>query len=370
MVRKFRIIYFIIVLIFLFLISTFQVFAIKPTIIEGKYKNNAFDIKETDNIIINGKVNYLYPVYIDSELALSKIKLDKSELINILKSKYGLNDLTFSNWKDYMTAALCFSDDYPKLSENFTSDIIDIQKFFDIYENKEKNAEIIKAYDNLTSDMYIACDVQNMVLGDYTYNIKYKTEMEDIGYKLPYNSIYYRELESRDMLLARPTYNVNSALNYANRYATKPNKSTYHYFHRGDCANFASQILENSGVRQVVTNSVATGWWHKRQKKTFGYKHTHSQSWTLADTFSRYQGVVYSTRNNTQFRNNISKGSFVALDFGSDGDWDHCGFVTDKNSKDYKIAQHTTNYNEWTSSSKNNWEIYGSKGAKYARLRN
>lgn len=138
MVRKFRIIYFIIVLIFLFLISTFQVFAIKPTIIEGKYKNNEFDIKETDNIIINGKVNYLYPVYIDSELALSKIKLDKSELINILKSKYGLNDLTFSNWKDYMTAALCFSDDYPKLSENFTSDIIDIQKFFDIYENKEK----------------------------------------------------------------------------------------------------------------------------------------------------------------------------------------------------------------------------------------
>ena len=48
-----------------------------------------------------------------------------------------------------------------------------------------------------------------------------------------------------------------------------------------------------------------------------------------------------------------------------DGKWNHCAFVTDVGTRgtygdqvyrDLKIAQHTTNYNAWVSSSTNNWE--------------
>lgn len=78
---------------------------------------------------------------------------------------------------------------------------------------------------------------------------------------------------------------------------------------------------------------------------------------------------MYSTTNHSNFKTNISKGSFIVADFDNDGDWDHCGFVSDKKSDDYKVAQHTSNYNEWVSSSKNNWDNIGSDGGKYARIR-
>lgn len=34
----------------------------------------------------------------------------------------------------------------------------------------------------------------------------------------------------------------------------------------------------------------------------------------------------------------------------------------------YKVAQHTSNYNAWTSSATNNWENVGTKG-RYACIR-
>ena len=82
-----------------------------------------------------------------------------------------------------------------------------------------------------------------------------------------------------------------------------------------------------------------------------------------------HQGVVYSTTNHNSFKSNIKKGSFIVADYENDGDWDHCGFVTDKTSNDYKVAQHTSNYNAWTSTSTNNWDKVGSNGGKYARVR-
>lgn len=73
----------------------------------------------------------------------------------------------------------------------------------------------------------------------------------------------------------------------------------------------------------------------------------------------------------------MSNGTFVVADFQNDGDWDHCGFVTQRDNYvgssygyyDYKIAQHTSNYHAWASSSENNWENIGNDGGKYARVR-
>lgn len=78
---------------------------------------------------------------------------------------------------------------------------------------------------------------------------------------------------------------------------------------------------------------------------------------------------MYSTTSHSSFKSNISKGCFIVADFDKDGDWDHCGFVTDKTSSDYKVAQHTSNYNAWASSSTNSWDTIGSNGGKYARVR-
>lgn len=72
----------------------------------------------------------------------------------------------------------------------------------------------------------------------------------------------------------------------------------------------------------------------------------------------------------------LIRGDIIANDDDSDGDWDHVGFVvvadnyadwySGKLYYDYKVAQHTRNYLEWTSSSNNNWET---SGGKYAIVR-
>lgn len=85
-------------------------------------------------------------------------------------------------------------------------------------------------------------------------------------------------------------------------------------------------------------------------------------------------GVTNKTKKNTKFSSNIKKGDFIAADWASDGKWDHMGFVTGKKNKKnggyypYKVAQHSNDYNLWTTSKKNNWEKDGD-GRTYARVR-
>ena len=94
-----------------------------------------------------------------------------------------------------------------------------------------------------------------------------------------------------------------------------------------------------------------------------------------ANAFVRFFVVKYSTKSFISFADNVKKGSFVSFDRTDDGEFDHNGFVThtirkkgesrrkvkylDTNLtyKDFKLAQHSNRYNEWTSvGKKNHWE--------------
>ena len=171
---------------------------------------------------------------------------------------------------------------------------------------------------------------------------------------------------------------VDDAISYATRYATSPNRPTYYFFDDGDCTNFVSQILENAGVLQEVYTSTLSGWWHKRTTILPGilYNHTHSQSWTLADVFCRYMGICFQNTSALGFSSNIHAGSIVGADFAGDGEWDHTGFITATQNTvgefgyfDFKVAQHTSNYNAWASSDTNNWDNIGNDGGWYCRVR-
>lgn len=169
----------------------------------------------------------------------------------------------------------------------------------------------------------------------------------------------------------------NAGVAYANKHATSVNIGPYFYFTGNDCTNFASQILEASGVSQVKSSSIYSGWWHTYSSSI--YDHKHSNSWINANTFARYMGVGYTTKNHYSFSANISTHDFIAYDAGSDGDWNHIGYVVDNDSfaakysgynyYDYKVAQHSKNYVAWTSSSTNNWETLANNGYTYGRVR-
>ena len=165
------------------------------------------------------------------------------------------------------------------------------------------------------------------------------------------------------------------------KHATDYNYLEYGYLGTRDCTNFVSQILENGGVEQDVNDSVYSGWWHINH----GYENQYSRSWTIVDTFARYMGVGFTTHDNFDFSVNIQRGDFVALDIRNEGDWGHMGFVTNVDFMyedgyhyqenetgkylDYKIAQHSDNYNAWASEEVNHWDEYEAKGARYGRVR-
>lgn len=272
------------------------------------------------------------------------------------------------------------TEEYNESNEEF----IQLRAFFDIYENVEAN-EITLNYINGLKDSAENSDIM-------VYD---PDQIVDLGLLLPYfapmahqaerilRSDYLIEsdpapiTQQAEYTLSPNTYtiqpmatiNIQPAVNYATTYATKPNEPAYNYFSHGDCANFASQILEASGVKQIVYDSKASGWWHKTNP------HSHSNSWSMADTFARYMGVTYKTKIHFDFTRNIQRGDFIGADWTSDGNWDHTAFVTEWQNflgswgyYDYKVAQHTINYHAWTTTSTNNWEN-NSDGRTYARIR-
>jgi hypothetical protein len=84
-------------------------------------------------------------------------------------------------------------------------------------------------------------------------------------------------------------YLRNTAVNYAKRYALKPNNS-YRYFplindRSGDCANFLSQCLNAGGAPMNYSNK--NPWWYKHNSANVN-NDTWSISWTVAHSLYWY----------------------------------------------------------------------------------
>lgn len=336
----------------------------EPVVTSVNKIRNIDSVSVHNGINIDGTYYDLYCTFSSQEKAMSQIGIKCKTLIETLSAMYNLDSFGEETWPEYCSSMYRLLDDAncPSWYTESNSDFLELRSFFDIYENYYKNQYIIEQI--------------NCFKSVTTATSKTKIH-KDIFLMLPYTSTeaktnIYSNASANSI---SGTFNKSSAIAYAKNHATSRNLPKYHSFLRGDCTNFASQILESGGVKQVVTNSESSGWWHKTQVTKPGYIHTHSNSWTMADVFANYFGVSYKTTNNATFSANIRAGDFIALDAEKDGDWDHIGFVVAvKSTKtngyyDYQVAQHTTDYLAWTSSSTNNWETQGSEGARYGRIR-
>lgn len=342
-----------------------------------------FGFNNSRKISLRGITNKMFIEFDSQEEALHKVKSRCSDILDKIKGQYNLDDLSEINWQDYYDGLYSIIDD--------AGDVLDISEtdyeyrflraFFDIYENKFKNDKV---------DELSFIDLSSKAMD----NREEKTVNEVIANNLPYQSNFSREyfeklnvsedyisgsnktIEEKNNSELRVAINVEPAVPYAYAHATTPNTPNYYYFSHGDCTNFVSQILEASGVSQEVYDSVHSGWWHKYNPDAWWDKHTHSRSWTVADTFARYMGIVLTTTNHKDFSTNIFRGSIIAGDWTDDGDWNHMAFVTTTDNyigsygyRDYKVAQHTSNYHLWISNADNNWENVGRDGGRYGRIR-
>ena len=321
------------------------------------------NISVSNCVCIDG-VNYkLYATFDEPECALQRVSDKCESLIKTLQNEYSLLPFGSDTWINYRNAMYDLLDDdrCPTWYNESNYEFSVLDAFFDIYENEFDNIEIIKNVNNF--------------MASKSANVK-QNICTELLLSLPYTSLTANDTEVfAELNTTIAGFNRNAGIAYAIKYATSRNTPEYHSFTRGDCANFASQILEKGGVGQVVYSSQYSGWWHTKSVTRFGTVHTHSRSWTQADVFARYMGVGYKTTSNASFSANIIAGDFIALDKTNDGNWDHIGFVVDKKSTktngyyDYKVAQHTSDYLAWTSSSTNNWENQGANGGTYGRVR-
>ncbi|MCZ7406834.1 amidase domain-containing protein [Parvimonas micra] len=333
-------------------------------------------IDKLETVELEGKTEYLYKQFKSQTESLKCINEEYSDLFEFVKNKYSLGKITENNWMKYYEIFQT-EDLLPK----YEDDILFIKKFFDIFENKYKNdriktrlafLKIIRNGDSYDKELLYLMPNSSKYSNKYLKsNVKIEAEIE--------KDLKNSKIKSSGMLRVAPTNlpNQRAAIDYAKRYATNPNTSKYYYFSRGDCANFVSQIFEAGGRKQIVYSGGYTkkagGWWHITNP------HRHSPAWSLANTFVCYFGTHVTTKNHRVFTAQLNPGTVIAFDSADDGDWDHVAYVTDSdnytanyNGKyyyDYKVAQHTKNYNEWTSSSKNNWEKIEDIGGRYAVVR-
>lgn len=308
-------------------------------------------------IYLEGVENELYCTFEDGNQAIEDLKKAIPEYLTYLMEKYQLGSLTSENWKLYKNAMYCALEDTEMYNEQ-SNEYNVLSSFLDIYEDYDRNDKILESG---------SLDEIKTLLPYYS-----NTAKEFMYKQAKKNQKAMPTLTTMTTLAASAGFNVTNGVDYAARYATAPNSGAFGYFPGQDCTNFASQILIAGGVNQVITSSQNTGWWHKVINGT----HTYSVSFIESDTFARYMGVGYTTTSNYNFSVNIVKGDFIAYDKNGNGAWDHLGFVSDKGSYaswlgyyDYKVAQHSSNYNAWASSSTNGWDTVGASGYTYARVR-
>lgn len=315
-----------------------------------------FRFNDTKTVSLKGITNKMFIEFDSQEDALYKIKNKCCSLLDNIKEQYNLDDLSENNWQAYYDGLYSIIDDAGDVLHISETDYEYrfLRAFFDIYENKLKNDKV---------DEFSSFDLSTRVMDDG----EEKITSEIIAQNLPYQDDFSKEffgklnayenyvddekIEEKNTLELRVAINAKPAIAYATKYANNPNTTDYYYFRHGDCTNFVSQILEASGVSQEVYDSVHSGWWHKYNPNAWWDKHKHSRSWTIADTFARYMGVILTRTNHRNFSAYVHKGSIIAGDWTNDGDWEHLAFVTAADNYvgsygyyDYRVAQHTSNY--------------------------
>ena len=312
---------------------------------------------------VNNKMISEYCVFLDVEKSIEIFKESNNMLLFYIKNRNNISlEFNKNTIEQYYEGLYNIIDDVDDV--DMIKQIVEFQKFYDIYENESINAEIEDVVDAINNTVYID---SNNDTSDFSIYERLDDLTPHFSEKL---------VLKKDSIVNTKKHNnlvdVSKAVGYAEKYATSINLK-YHYYSNGDCTNFLSQIFVAGGHKQNYTNNENTGWWFKREK----LKDRASKTWRLANNFVEYfWNPANDTLSMSDFTFSAQKGDAAALDYSSDGSFDHLGYITavsdnysfyDNGSmciryRDIKISQHGGNYNEWISSNKNGWENSADNG--------
>lgn len=257
----------------------------------------------------------------NQDRAMTKFKEQYAIELDKIRIEFNLLEIDDNNFKEYFLIVQSMSN-----SDLISWDAIsEILAFFDLYENKSQNQEIemnLEMYENNPREEYL--ELVDELSPDYNAPLSAKG----------------KAMMSQPMTRSMALPNIQAAIDYAIEYAVTPNYN-YTYWRNGDCTNFVSQILHASGVGMDVSGTLNPnqGWWISSNAAAY--------AWIRADTFTRYMGrrAYYSW---SSLVSSLHPGAFIATDYTGDGEVNHCAFITAKNGQYVGIAQHTSNYHDWS----------------------
>ena len=341
------------------------------------------EIHYTKKVKIKNQEALLYPEFDNKIMALGSLISKKKTSIGILRKKYQLDTLSDSTYKQYQASLEKELTGEEINDDRLLADYSDIYGFFDIYENTDKNKTIQESIDRVNEIKDLTLDDINEEVNFLQLNLpfheKTRQHLDDIQKDVIQE--VNKDIESSELNKYRlyayqknSKFNITKGIKYASRYASTRNKS-YRSFSRGDCTNFTSQIKRAGGVPEYIVwktvgnhsrIDVGKSWYYH------GY-FSYTPRWSVADNFGKFFGISYKTKSFLKFSSRVKKGSFIGYDEQGDGDWDHMAFVTAKTGKkkktngvsyyDFKIAQHSGDYNAYVSSSKCGWDKLHKKKA-------
>lgn len=315
----------------------------------SKYKT----ITPEYNVITpDGKMNYLLIEFEDNEKVLSSFFTEYNTLIISIGEK---NDITYQptlnslkELNDYVN--LNYDIILPDFNEFKLEEFMsELSYVIDIAENKDENT---------TRKDLLASINKQRGLSD----TEKLSKLEESGFEVPFvDSEFTTDVEKEFTSGAKQErandvstgggFSITSATNYATRYASNHNTSTYGSFDK-DCTNFASQIMKAGGAKEQSTSN-KNNWWHNKSSS----KHYYGNRWIRADAFTKYFGVDYKYSKWSSVVSKARQGDFLAADFSKDGTYDHVGYVSYKSCKNnvcqLKVAQHTSDYNKYSHGWKN-----------------
>lgn len=342
---------------------------------------------------INDKNYNLYPTFDDPAKAVDNVKERCSEILAEIQDQHNLDDFNVETAMTYYEGVSWYDEDAfekkkageieKEAYKKIRTDISYLKSFFDIFENDAENEKILKEIRNLNG----LSDVANV-------NVKKLADsLDSLKIMLPYNTGAMEAVDAVKESIAPEvsvmSYGNNSKFvedkgtNYAKTYANGGNVTKYQRKLQ-DCTNFTSQIKHEGGVPVYKKYTDSDGWnYYNKGSTNLGMAQTdYSVRWVNADSFVKFFGVKSKYSGGTlgrytafvNFSKAIKAGSFIAFDEEGDGSWDHNAYVTTTRSttvsyhgsayKDFRVAQHTTNYWLWVSDDDNHWEELSEDNAK------
>lgn len=275
--------------------------------------------------------------------------------------------------KDFQAYALTFAfydSDDPKLNQ----EVINFVKFVDLYENTEKNTEILQA-----------------IVSPATYS----DDIDDLNIMMPItgpSTVSSDEVtEDSPVSPQASSYDTDAVVAYARAWWDKTNNDDYPYYAEyngqstsrndyndlddglggqsnprrawNDCTNFVSQCLLAGGVPTIKEGLIlpyrdSGNWFYDDDKPS----HTWGGAPNFYEHWKNRVGVANSS-------GKLGVGDAVSLDFDGDGDINHTVIIVSSGSKDSSklLSAHTVDRyrTSYTNGSRKNWSLQSLYDADY-----